>query len=172
VSTERAPVLKAKGITKTFGKNHVLKSVDFDILPGEVHALIGENGAGKSTLLKILFGLYSMDPENGSLTIDGKFVSLGSPKDAINHGIAMIHQEPLVFKDLSIVENLFIGHINTAFVDWRSLEKSAARLIADIGLNVPLNKKNNSSWKSGRLWCPMPGSSSWMSLPLRLRQTK
>jgi ABC-type sugar transport system ATPase subunit len=141
MSTEAAPVLKAEGICKTFGKSQVLKSVDFDIRPGEVHALIGENGAGKSTLLKILFGLYSMDSGHGSLSIDGKLISLRSPKDAISHGIAMIHQEPLVFKDLSIIENLYTGYIKSMIVDWRSLEKSAAALAAAIGLNVPLNEK-------------------------------
>lgn len=141
MTVDSAPVLQASGICKTFGKSHVLKSVDFDILPGEVHALIGENGAGKSTLLKILFGLYSMDPGQGSLSIDGKSVFLASPRDAIDHGIVMIHQEPLVFKELNIVENLFTGYINTKVVNWRSLEKAAAKLAIDIGLNAPLKQK-------------------------------
>jgi ABC-type sugar transport system ATPase subunit len=145
MSAETAPILKAAGITKTFGKSQVLKSVDFDIVSGEVHAVIGENGAGKSTLLKILFGLYSMDSGQGSLLIDGEAVSFESPRDAIEHGIAMIHQEPLIFKDLSIIENLFTGYINTKIVDWRSLEKAAVSLAADIGLNVPLD------WKMDRL---------------------
>jgi ABC-type sugar transport system ATPase subunit len=141
MSAETIPILKAVGISKTFGKNQVLKSVDFDIAPGEIHALIGENGAGKSTLLKIFFGLYTMDHGRGSLFIDGEAVSLKSPRDAIDHGIAMIHQEPLVFKDLNIIENLFTGYINTRVVNWRFLEKEAAKLAADIGLNVPLTQK-------------------------------
>jgi ABC-type sugar transport system ATPase subunit len=141
MNTEVTPVLQAAGICKTFGKNQVLKSVDFDIQGGEVHALIGENGAGKSTLLKILFGLYAMDHGGGTLSIDGKPVSLKTPRDAINQGIAMIHQEPLVFKDLNIIENLFAGYITTRMVNWRSLEKSASRLAQAIGLNVPLDQK-------------------------------
>jgi ABC-type sugar transport system ATPase subunit len=141
MSAETIPILKAVGISKTFGKNQVLKSVDFDIAPGEIHALIGENGAGKSTLLKIFFGLYTMDHGQGSLFIDGEAVLPKSPRDAIDHGIAMIHQEPLVFKDLNIIENLFTGYINTRVVNWRFLEKEAAKLAADIGLNVPLTQK-------------------------------
>jgi ABC-type sugar transport system ATPase subunit len=140
MNTENTQILKAAGISKIFGKSRVLKSVDFDIVPGEVHALIGENGAGKSTLLKILFGLYSMD-SGGTLYIDGEPVSFASPRDAIDHGIAMIHQEPLVFKDLSIIENFFTGYIATNVVDWRSLEKKAKELARDIGLNVPLGQK-------------------------------
>jgi ABC-type sugar transport system ATPase subunit len=141
MGTEPKQILKAAGISKIFGKSRVLKSVDFDIAPGEVHALIGENGAGKSTLLKILFGLYSMDGGEGTLYIDGKSVSFASPRDAIDHGIAMIHQEPLVFKDLNIIENFFAGYINTKVVDWRVLEKEAEKLAGDIGLNVPLRQK-------------------------------
>jgi ABC-type sugar transport system ATPase subunit len=139
------PVLEALGICKTFGKNQVLKSVDFNIMPGEVHALIGENGAGKSTLLKILFGIYNADSGRGSISMDGKNISVQSPRDAIQHRIAMIHQEPLVFKDLNIIENLFTGYINDKFVNWRKLEKDAARLARDIGLNVPL------TWKMDKL---------------------
>jgi ABC-type sugar transport system ATPase subunit len=141
MSTEPKQILKAVGISKTFGKSRVLKSVEFDIVPGEVHALIGENGAGKSTLLKILFGLYSMDRGEGALYIDEEPVFLESPRDAIQHRIAMIHQEPLVFKDLNIIENLFTGYINDKFVNWQKLEKDAARLARDIGLGVPLTRK-------------------------------
>lgn len=141
MSVELKHILQAVKISKTFGKNRVLKSVEFDIAPGEVHALIGENGAGKSTLLKILFGLYVMDPGEGALFIDGESVSFESPRNAIDHGIAMIHQEPLVFKDLNIIENFFTGYINTKIVNWRALEKAAAKLAKDIGLNVPLNQK-------------------------------
>jgi ABC-type sugar transport system ATPase subunit len=141
MSTEQRQILRAAGISKTFGKTRVLKSVDFDIVPGEVHALIGENGAGKSTLLKILFGLYSMDPGEGALYIDGEPVSFESPRDAIDHGIAMIHHEPLVFEDLSIIENFFAGYIGTKIVNWRLLEKEALKLAGDIGLNAPLGQK-------------------------------
>jgi ABC-type sugar transport system ATPase subunit len=141
MGTEQREILRAVGISKTFGKVRVLNSVDFDIVPGEVHALIGENGAGKSTLLKILFGLYSMDPGEGALYIDGEAVSLESPRDAIDHGIAMIHQEPLIFKDLNIIENFFAGYIGTRIINWSFLEREAAKLAADIGLNVPLDYK-------------------------------
>jgi ABC-type sugar transport system ATPase subunit len=133
------PVLEARRICKRFGNSSVLKDVDFDILPGEVHALIGENGAGKSTLLKILFGIHGAD--HGSIQVDGKPVLFRSPQDAIHHGIAMIHQEPLVFKDLSIMENLYTGYIVTKTVNWRNLEKQAETIAANIGLTLPLNHK-------------------------------
>jgi ABC-type sugar transport system ATPase subunit len=135
------PILRATEICKVFGKAQVLKSVNFDILPGEVHALIGENGAGKSTLLKILFGIYLPEHEKSSIEIDGKTVAFHSPKDAIRHGIAMIHQEPLVFKDLSVLENLFAGYITTAMVNWKKLEKQAVSIANELALNMPLNQK-------------------------------
>jgi ABC-type sugar transport system ATPase subunit len=135
------PVLRATEICKVFGKAQVLKGVNFDILPGEVHALIGENGAGKSTLLKILFGIYLLEHGKSNIEIDGKPVIFHSPKDAIRHGIAMIHQEPLVFKDLSVLENLFTGYISTSIINWKKLEKGAVNIANELGLNMPLNQK-------------------------------
>lgn len=136
------PVLCGNKICKSFGKNEVLKSIDFDIIPGEVHALIGENGAGKSTLLKILFGVHRQT--SGDVMIDGKCVCFNSPLDAKAHGIAMIHQEPLAFHDLSIMENIFIGHIKKSkkvLIDWEGLEKEAGEVLKTLGLSFSVKQK-------------------------------
>ena len=125
-------LLSAQKICKSFGKNNVLKSVDFDLEAGEVHALIGENGAGKSTLLKILFGIYQ--PTSGDINLEGKTVRMKHPVDAIGHGIAMIHQEPSVFEDLSIAENIFTGHFENRKIKWEDLNRKASEAMQEVGL--------------------------------------
>jgi ABC-type sugar transport system ATPase subunit len=135
------PILEAHSISKTFGKTKVLKNVDFDIEAAEVHALIGENGAGKSTLLKILFGIHKPDAGSGGVLVDGKDAAIHSPKDAIRSGIAMIHQEPLVFKDLTVLENFFTGYIGDITVNWNKLEKQPVPIVKEIGLQAPLSAK-------------------------------
>ena len=129
---KKVNLLSAQKICKSFGKNNVLKSVDFDLEAGEVHALIGENGAGKSTLLKILFGIYQ--PTSGEIYLDGKGVRMKHPVDAIGHGIAMIHQEPSVFEDLSIAENIFTGHFDTRKIKWEELNRKASEAMQEVGL--------------------------------------
>ena len=129
---KKVNLLSAQKIGKSFGKNNVLKSVDFDLEAGEVHALIGENGAGKSTLLKILFGIYQ--PTSGEIYLDGKGVRMKHPVDAIGHGIAMIHQEPSVFEDLSIAENIFTGHFDTRKIKWEELNRKASEAMQEVGL--------------------------------------
>jgi len=136
------PILCASKICKSFGKNEVLKSIDFDIMPGEIHALIGENGAGKSTLLKILFGVHRQT--SGEVMINGKCVCFNSPLDAKTHGIAMIHQEPLAFQDLSIMENIFMGHIKNnkkILIDWNQLEEEADKVLKALGLTFSPRQK-------------------------------
>src|SRR3954465_4448081 len=118
-----APLLTATAITKSFGSVAVLSNVSFDLRPGEVHALLGENGAGKSTLLKILAGVHQ--PDAGQILLDGKPIAISSPQSAQGLGIALIHQEPLSFPDLSVAENIFIGHETktTAIgtIDWPAM---------------------------------------------------
>lgn len=99
--------LKMKGISKSFGSNLVLDKVDFSLNEGVITALLGENGAGKSTLMNILGGV--IDKNEGKIFLDDKEVSFNSPSDAINSGIAFIHQELNLINDLPIYENLFIG---------------------------------------------------------------
>jgi len=102
-------LLRMREVRKTFGGTVALCGVDFDLNPGEVHAIIGENGAGKSTLMKILCGVYPMD--GGSILIEGEPVRIQLPKDALALGINMIHQEFANFSKLSVAENVFVGRL-------------------------------------------------------------
>ena len=102
------PVLELRAITKRFGPVVANDRVDFDLLPGEVHALLGENGAGKSTLMSVLYGLYS--PTSGAILIDGEPVSIGSPNDAIAHGIGMVHQHFMFIPVMTVAENIVLGN--------------------------------------------------------------
>src|SRR5215471_11464479 len=100
-------LLKARSIKKTFAGVHALKGVDFDLRPGEVHALIGENGAGKSTLIKVMTGAVHAD--SGLLFVAGQPVTHYDPAAARSLGIAAIYQQPSLFPHLSVAENLALG---------------------------------------------------------------
>jgi rhamnose transport system ATP-binding protein len=127
------PILKLQGISKSFAGVRALAEVDFDVRPGEVHALLGENGAGKSTLIKIMAGVHQLDA--GTISIDGKAVAFSSPREASLAGIATVYQEPLLFPDLNVAENIFIGHANRgALTRWRQMSREAERLLATLGV--------------------------------------
>ncbi len=120
-----------------FGGAEVLKGVDIDLFPGEVHGIIGENGAGKSTLGKLIAGVYR--PTGGKLTIQGDTCTLGSPRQALDLGIALIHQEPLTFPDLDVAENIFVGRQpkdRFGQIDWSSMYVHAAELLNSIGVKL------------------------------------
>ena len=106
--SEATPVLEMRGISKRFGATQALEDVSLQLRAGEIHALLGENGAGKSTLIKIMTGLYV--PDEGSVLVDGDEVRLRSSADAQRLGVAAIYQEPMIFPDLDVAENIFIGH--------------------------------------------------------------
>src|ERR1700712_2685560 len=120
------PILVCRRVGKSFAGVTVLESVDLDLRPGEVHTLIGENGAGKSTLMKILAGVHR--PDSGKLLFDGHEVTISSAQSAGRMGIALINQEPLYFPDLSIAENIFLGHRipkgRLGQIDWRAMHKN------------------------------------------------
>ena len=101
------PTLQAVHISKSFPGVKALSDVSVDFYPGEVHALLGENGAGKSTLIKILSGVYT--PTEGQVLLDGKEVKFQNPHDAIDHRVAVIHQELSIAPDLTVAENIFLG---------------------------------------------------------------
>ena len=118
-----ASVLELRGITKRFPGVVADDDVDFDLGRGEVHALLGENGAGKSTLMNILYGLYK--PDEGEIVLGGKPVSFGSAKDAIEHGIGMVHQHFMLIPVMTVAENIVLGQEPTR--DGVLLDFDAAR---------------------------------------------
>ncbi len=103
-----SPFIAIEGLSKSFSGIRVLKDVSFDVFPGEVHALLGENGAGKSTLIKSIAGVHK--PDGGRIAVDGKTVALTTPRDAQRLGIAVVYQELLLFPELTVAENIFLGH--------------------------------------------------------------
>jgi rhamnose transport system ATP-binding protein len=132
------PIVELSGITKHFGGVQALRGVDFSLFPGEVHALVGENGAGKSTLVKILAGIYR--PDTGVVKVGGELVELRTPTQAQDLGIAVVQQEPMLFPDLDVAENVFMGrHPRDRFgrVDWKRMYREVDQLLAS--LDVSLN---------------------------------
>jgi rhamnose transport system ATP-binding protein len=124
-------------ISKRFGATQALDGVDLTLYPGEVHALIGENGAGKSTLIKIMTGIHQ--PDQGEILLDGRPIEVHNSQEAQAHGIAAIYQEPMVFPDLNVAENIFISHRDFGpFVSWRNMFDEAEKILntLDIHLDV------------------------------------
>ena len=101
-------LIELSGISKSFASVRVLQDISFDVRAGEVHALLGENGAGKSTLIKIMGGVHRAD--SGEMRVNGEVMHFTSPRAAAAKGIAVVHQELLLFPDLSVAENIFMGH--------------------------------------------------------------
>ena len=133
--------LKTKNIGKTFSGVNVLRNVDFDLKPGEVHALVGENGAGKSTFVKILSGVYT--PTEGKIFLDEKNIDITSPIVAQKNGVSLIHQEPQSFSHLSVAENIFMGHMdgnNLSRVKWQEINKQSNEILESIGLKIDPKK--------------------------------
>ena len=106
-ATSPVPALELRGITKTFPGVLANVGIDFDLRLGEVHALLGENGAGKSTLMNVLYGLYRAD--EGEIRLGGRRVTFGSPRDAIAHGIGMVHQHFMLIPVMTVAENIVLG---------------------------------------------------------------
>jgi rhamnose transport system ATP-binding protein len=151
VSEKRAGecVLGLRNATKVFGGTVALKDVSLDLRSGEVLALLGENGAGKSTCVKLLSGLYK--PDQGEIILDGVPVELTSPLDAFRRGISVVHQHPGLFGDLSVAENVFIGHMPVdkfRRLDHAEMQRRAAELLDVVGLDcdpsVQLNRLRSS----------------------------
>ncbi len=132
----RAPLLEVRGIEKFFPGVRALSGVSFELRAGEVHALLGENGAGKSTLIKIMSGVYR--PDGGSILVEGRETRLATPDDARRAGIATIYQELLLFPELSVAENIFLGHAPRAQggrIDWRAMRAKADALLASLEID-------------------------------------
>jgi len=129
-------LLSVRGASKRFGGVHALKGVDLELFPGEIHALLGENGAGKSTLLKALAGVHRLDA--GTVTLAGLPFEAGSTRRAREQGIAVIYQEPHLFPDLSLAENVFVGRQPRSGnrVAWRQMSSEAASLFVQLGVSL------------------------------------
>ncbi|MDP9363659.1 MAG: sugar ABC transporter ATP-binding protein [Chloroflexota bacterium] len=133
------PVVELAGVAKAFGAVRALRGVELTLLPGEVHALVGENGAGKSTLVKILAGVHR--PDAGSFRIDGEAVVLDGPLAARQAGIAVIHQHSALFPDLDVTENVFMGRQPTdriGRVDRRAMRREVSAILDELGVRLDL----------------------------------
>lgn len=132
-----APLLELRGITKHFPRVKALDGVDLVLRPGRVTALIDENGAGKSTLVKILTGIHR--PDAGEILVAGRPVSFSSPRDAEAARITAIHQETVLFDELTVAENIYLGHAprtRLGLLDWSAMRARAAALLH--GLDAPI----------------------------------
>jgi rhamnose transport system ATP-binding protein len=127
-------LLEMKDVKKRFGGAIALRGTSLSVRAGEIHALLGENGAGKSTMLKILAGVHEHD--GGEITLGGAPFIGGSPQASINQGIAVIYQEPSLFLDLSLAENVFIGRQpkKGIAIDWKEAQSQAAKLFKELGV--------------------------------------
>jgi D-xylose transport system ATP-binding protein len=136
VSEGTQPVLSLRGISKTFGAVAALTDVDLDVAPGQVVALVGDNGAGKSTLVKILAGVHAAD--SGTITFEGRPVTITTPHDAQALGIATVYQDLALCENLNVVENLFLGHeVNRKRLDEVAMEVRSWELLRELSAKIP-----------------------------------
>lgn len=135
---EERYILQTRGISKSFSGVKVLEGIELSVMPGEIHALMGENGAGKSTLMKIIMGIYTKD--SGTLYFDGKEREFRRPKEALEAGISMIHQELSPIPEMTVAENVFLGREQKKvkglpFVDKKELNKRTQALLEEYKLS-------------------------------------
>jgi rhamnose transport system ATP-binding protein len=136
-SQDAEPLLALTGVSKSFGSVAALRDVQLELYAGEAHALVGENGAGKSTLVKILAGVHG--PDAGTVLLDGTPLRLSGPADARAAGIAVIYQEPTLFPDLSVAENIFMGRQPRAGfrrIDRAELRRRCVALFDRLGVHL------------------------------------
>lgn len=132
-------VLELQNIRKSFAATVALKDMSLAVAPGEIHAIVGENGAGKSTLIKVMTGVHQ--PDRGRILVDGRPVTLGGTQGAQDLGIAAIYQEPMVFPDLDVAENIFISNrAQGALMNWRRLYAQAEALVARLGVKLDVRR--------------------------------
>ena len=134
------PRAKLRGISKRFAATQALDDVSLDLLPGEIHALVGENGAGKSTLVKILAGIHQ--PDSGTILLDGEQTPIHGPAQSRALGIAVVHQEPRLFPDLTVAENVFIGHAPSGrlgTIDWGGTRRAAQALFRQLDVQFDVD---------------------------------
>ncbi len=132
---QRRPVMTLADVSKQFGATRALDGAGIELYAGEVHALVGENGAGKSTLIKTMTGVHR--PDAGEISIDGVAVTLGSAADAQRRGVVAIYQEPMIFPDLSVAENIFMAHRGRGrLMRWRRMYDEAAAILRSLDIDL------------------------------------
>src|SRR5271165_1939265 len=136
-----SPVLELRGVSKRYGPVSVLRGIDFDLMEGEVHGLIGENGAGKSTTVKLLAGVEG--DYDGEMRVKGKVVRFRSPADAQDLGIGMVYQELSIFPHLTVAENLFGRRLpcRMGLIAWKRMAQEAQQHLNDLGLTIDVSTK-------------------------------
>ena len=155
-------ILSIRGMSKSFGRNRVLDHINLDVKPGTVMGLMGENGAGKSTMMKCLFGTYQKD--EGTIFLDGKEVSFSGPKDALENGIAMVHQELNQCLERNVMDNLFLGRYpvnSVGVVDEGRMKKEASELFRKLGMTVNLTQPMRNMSVSQRQMCEIAKAISY-----------
>ncbi len=134
-------IIELKNIVKRFGKVVANNNINLAVQKGEVHAIVGENGAGKSTLMKILYGLYH--PDEGEIILNGEKIQKNSPKNAVKHGIGMVHQHFMLIPPLTVAENVILGMETRSgiFIDLDTANKKIRQLSEDFNLHIDPTKK-------------------------------
>lgn len=155
-------ILSIRGMSKSFGRNRVLNHIDLDVKKGSIMGLMGENGAGKSTMMKCLFGTYQKD--EGTIILDGKEINFSGPKDALENGVAMVHQELNQCLERSVIDNLFLGRYprnSVGMVDEARMKKEASDLFRRLGITVNLTKPMKNMSVSQRQMCEIAKAISY-----------
>src|ERR1700754_344274 len=130
-------LLRAVNITKSYAGVQALKAASFELRAGEVHALVGENGAGKSTLIKIITG--AVTPDSGEILLNDQPITHNAPRRARALGIAAIYQQPALFSELTVAENIALGLEPSGLwrrIDWKARRRRAAELLAQVGARI------------------------------------
>ena len=157
-------VLSIRGMSKSFGRNRVLDHINLDLKPGTVMGLMGENGAGKSTMMKCLFGTYQKD--EGTIFLEGKEINFSGPKEALENGIAMVHQELNQCLERNVKDNLFLGRYPTnslGMVDEDRMKKKSSELFRKLGMTVNLDTPMRNMSVSQRQMCEIAKAISYNS---------
>ena len=157
-------ILSIHGMSKSFGRNKVLNHIDLNVKPGSIMGLMGENGAGKSTMMKGLFGTYQKD--EGTIVLDGKEVNFSGPKDALENGVAMVHQELNQCLERNVIDNLFLGRYpknSLGVVDEGRMKKEASDLFRKLGITVNLTQPMKKMSVSKRQMCEIAKAISYNS---------
>ena len=157
-------ILSIHGMSKSFGRNKVLNHIDLNVKPGSIMGLMGENGAGKSTMMKCLFGTYQKD--EGTIVLDGKEVNFSGPKDALENGVAMVHQELNQCLERNVIDNLFLGRYpktSLGVIDEGRMKKEASDLFRKLGITVNLTQPMKKMSVSKRQMCEIAKAISYNS---------